>query len=439
VCRFLLISLNIDAILGEVTISARREKLKEMTKGNHLGDGYETTLARMGAQKGGGSRLGMEALMWVSNAERPLHASELCHALGVKKESTDMDRENIPEIRTILGCSLGLITVEAYSSTVRLVHFTLHEYLSNNPRLFQSPHTMIAEVCLTYLNFQCVQELPPALSSAPQTFPLVEYASCYWEEHIRREKTERVSPLALQLLLGFEHHISSKLLLLHYRKNLYRWDWDFKMPSLNGPTGLHGAALLGNVEIVAALLATKEWDINAIDTVGRTALVWATIRGYEDVARMLLQSKDANPNIADVQCGQTPLSWAAKGGHEGVIKLLLEREDINPNTTDISYGRTPLGWAAGGGHERIVKLLLERKDIDPNAGDTERGRTALSCAAEGGIVKFLLELEDINPYTADFRYGRTPLWRAAKGSVPNRPGRPGFGQAGPGLSKFSRI
>ena len=52
VCRFLLVSLNIDAILGEVTISARREKLNEMTKGNHLGDGYESTLARMGAQKG---------------------------------------------------------------------------------------------------------------------------------------------------------------------------------------------------------------------------------------------------------------------------------------------------------------------------------------------------------------------------------------------------
>jgi len=114
--RFLLVSLNIDAILGEVTISSRRQKLKEMTKGNHLGDAYTTTLDRMRAQKGSRSRLGMEALMWVSNSERPLHTSELCHALGVKIGSTDLDLENVPEIRTILGCSLGLIVVEAQCS-----------------------------------------------------------------------------------------------------------------------------------------------------------------------------------------------------------------------------------------------------------------------------------------------------------------------------------
>ena len=130
-----------------------------MTKGNDLGDAYATTLARMMAQDDNRSRLGMEALMWVSNSERPLHTSELCHALGVKIGSTDPDFENIPGIRTILGCSLGLITES--SSTIRLVHFTLREYLSNNPTLLQSPHSMIAEVCLTYLNFQCVRQLSP--------------------------------------------------------------------------------------------------------------------------------------------------------------------------------------------------------------------------------------------------------------------------------------
>ena len=110
--RFLLVSLNIDAILREVTISARRQKLKEMTKGNHLGDAYATTLDRMKVQKDGRSTLRMEALMWVSNSERPLHTGELCHALGVKIGSTDLDHENVPEIRTILRGSLELITIE---------------------------------------------------------------------------------------------------------------------------------------------------------------------------------------------------------------------------------------------------------------------------------------------------------------------------------------
>ena len=55
-----------------------------------------------------------------------------CYALGVKIGSTDLDLENVPTIRTLRGCSLGLITAEASSSTVRLVHLTLQEYLSNN-------------------------------------------------------------------------------------------------------------------------------------------------------------------------------------------------------------------------------------------------------------------------------------------------------------------
>ena len=388
------------------------------TKGGRLGDAYATTLTRMKAQKGGRSRLGMEALMWVSNSERPLHTSELCHALGVKEGSTNLDPENIPEIRTILASSLGLITVEASSDTVRLVHFTLQEYLSNNPSLFQSPHSMIAEACLTYLNFRCVRELSPTLSLAPPTVPLVEYASCYWGEHTRREKTGNVSQLALELLIRFEEHISSRLLLLHYHEGIHWWGLGFDgSSSPKGFTGLHGAAFLGITEIFAALLVIKEWDVNATDARGRTALAWAAVGGHEDVVNTLLERKDLNPDAADTKYRRTPLWWAAGGGHEGVVKLLLEREDINPNAADAEYGRAPLGWAAKAGHKGVVKLLLEREDINPNAADTEYGRTPFLWAARGGhegVVKLLLERGDINPSTTDTVDDQTPLSLAAE-------------------------
>ena len=418
VSRFLLVSLNINAILEEVTISARREKLHEMTKGNHSGDGYAATLARIGAQKGSRSRLGIEALMWVSNSERPLSASELCHALGVKIGSADLDLENVPEIRTILGCSLGLITVEVYTSTVRLVHLTLQEYLSGNPSLFQNPHSMIAEVCLTYLNFRCVLELQPTLSSAPPTLPLVGYASRYWGKHIGSGRAESVILLALQLLVGFENHISSRLLWPHDHSGIYLVYGVSKGGSPKGFTGLHMAASLGIVDIVAPLLVMRDWNINARDILGRTALSVAAVRGHEVVVKLLFERKDINPNIADTTYGQTPLFLAAEGGHDGVVRLLLEREDINPNTADTFRGRTPLWLAAGGRHEGIAKLLLERDDTDPNTADTDWGRTPLWLAAKGGyegIIKLLLEREDINPNTADTSCGRTPLWLAAGG------------------------
>ena len=419
VCRFLLVSLVIDVILGEVTVSERRRKLKEMTQGNHLGDAYATTLTRMKAQKGSKPRLGMEALMWVSHSERPLHTSELCQALGVNIGSSDLDHENIPEIRTILRCSLGLITVDASSSTVRLVHLTLQEYLFGNPSLFQNPHSKTAEVCLTYLNFRSARALSPTLSSTPLGFPLLRYASCYWGNHLRKDKTENAIQLALGLLVGFEDHISSRFLLQHYNNKRDWWEpWFDSGLDPSGFTGLHGGAFLGIAEIVTALLAMKEWDINAADSIGRTALAWAAARGHGGIVAVLLQLKAVDPNTVDARNGQAPLWLAARAGHEGSAKLLLEREDTNPNTADIKYGQTPLWLAVGGGCEGVVKLLLARENINPNTADTEYGQTPLWWAAERGaegVVGMLLERVDINPNTADTEYGRTPLRLAVDG------------------------
>jgi len=110
-----------------MTLTRRRKKLDEMTKGDGLGNAYAATLSRIKSLQRGRSKLGMEVLMWVSHAERPLHVDELRHALGVEG-SIDLDIGNIPAIETLLACSLGLVTVEKSSSTVRLVHYSLQEY-----------------------------------------------------------------------------------------------------------------------------------------------------------------------------------------------------------------------------------------------------------------------------------------------------------------------
>lgn len=80
----------------------------------------------------------MEALMRVSHPERLLHVDELCHALGVEG-STDLDIQNIPAIGTLLACSLGLVAIEKSSSTLRLIQYTLQEYLSHNSDSFLRP------------------------------------------------------------------------------------------------------------------------------------------------------------------------------------------------------------------------------------------------------------------------------------------------------------
>jgi len=414
--RFLLVSLNIDGILGEITVRQRRKKLEEITRGNGLSDTYTATLTRLKAQKGNKPALGLKVLMWVLYSERPLRAKELCHALGVEIGSTDLDSENVPALRTLLACCLGLVTIEASSSTVRLVHFTLQEHLSSDSTLFHYPHSTIAEVCLTYLNFGYVRSLSPDVYCAPSTIPFLEYASCYWGEHARRGMTENAKVLALTLLDRFDEHISSTQLLLRYTEDS---GWDRDLGKIDGQTkftGLHGVAFMGVVEVFAAVLEMKEWDINAADRFGSTALTWAAERGHEEVVKMLLERKDIDPDPADTVAGRTPLSWAAENGYVGVVKMLLERKDVNPNTIDNTYGDTPLSLAASGGQTGVVKMLLERQDINPDQADTRTGRTPLSWAADNGhaeIVKMLLEREGLKSNTADTQDGLTSLPRAS--------------------------
>src|SRR5207302_8445798 len=130
--RFLLVSLNMDAIVAEVKVAQRKRKLAEMTRGNELSDAYTATLTRLKAQKGNKSKLGLKVLMWVVYSERPLQAEELCQALGVEMGSAELDVENVPAVETLVASSLSLVTVESSSSIVRLVHFTLKEHLTSD-------------------------------------------------------------------------------------------------------------------------------------------------------------------------------------------------------------------------------------------------------------------------------------------------------------------
>jgi len=324
-----------------------------MMRGNGLSDAYTATLTRLKAQKGDKPALGLKVLMWVLYSERPLRAAELRHALGVEVGSADLDLEYVPSLRTLLSSCLGLVTIEASSSTLRLVHFTLQEHLLRDPALFNSPHSTIAEACLTYLNFKHVCDLSPTLGLAPPEMPLLEYASLYWGNHAKRGITENIKILALRLLGGFDEHISARLLLLHYSEARGA---SYLFPRLRGSTGftgLHGVAFLGVVEMVLAVLKMKEWDINAADCMGRTPLTWAARRGYEEVVKMLLKRGDVNPNQAETDWGQAPLWLACFYGHEGVVSFFWnERTSIPTRQTPIMAKRRSRMLVTAGTMER---------------------------------------------------------------------------------------
>ena len=396
-----------DAILHESTIHRRRKRLSKMTGGLELGDVYSATIERIKAQNGDKSRLGMAALMWISHAERPLKADELCHALAVELGSTDFSVGNVPSVSTLISSCQGLITVDKEASTVRLIHFTLQEYLSAHPDIFSSPHSAIAEICLTYLNSQQVKRLSTAPSARSQSTPFLEYCSVYWGVHAKKYLSDCARSLALELLKENYGQVSTKSLLAQ-AKHFQLWSFGTCYPF----SGLHCASFFGIVEVVGALIEVGCYDINEEDFSGCTPLSWAARNGHEEAVNFLLGQEEVDPDWPD-NGGQTPLSYATSGGHEGVVKILLEREEVNPDKPD-NRGQTPLSYAAKYGREGVVKILLGREEVSADKPNND-GLTPLCYAARlgrEGVVKILLGRGGVNADKPD-RWGRTPLSYAA--------------------------
>jgi len=409
--RFLLVSLNIHTILEESTIHRRREQLSKITDGLELGDAYCKTIERIKAQGAGKSRLGIAALMWISHAERPLTADELCYALAVEPGSKGFNTGNVPSISTVVSCCQGLIRLDKEASVVRLIHFTLKEYLSTHHDIFSNPHAVMAEICLTYLSSNKVKALSPYSSSNSRETTFLEYCSQHWGVHAKKDLSHHTKSLALKLFQekGGPGHQSTKFLVSR-ALGFDSWHFSAYLPF----DGLHCASFFGIVEVVAALIHMGHSDLNRGDFLGYTPLSWAACNGHEEVVKILLGQEAIDPDKPG-NGRRTPLWRAACGGHEKVVKLLLMHKDVNPNKPDMR-GRTPLSYASWEGHEGLVKVLLQRDDVHPDKPDNHRS-PPLSRAAECGhedVVKILLGSAEVNPENLD-NDGETPLACAAFG------------------------
>ena len=380
-----------------------------MTGGLELGDVYGATISRIKAQDGDKSRLGMTALMWISHAERPPRANELCHALAVQLGSGDFDVGNIPSMSTLVNCCQGLITVDKEGATVRLIHFTLQEYLSSRPDIFSKPHSAMAEICLTYLNYQPVKVLSTDPSPDTQSGPFLEYCSVYWGVHAKRELSDYGVALALELLK--EDYSQTSAGLLAQVKKFPHWHLNYRSVF----SGLHCASFFGIVEAVAGLIELKYYNINKGDFLGRGPLSWAALNGHLGVVEILLGQGEINPDKLD-NLSRTPLSYAAENGHSGVVEILLGREEVNPDKPDY-FNQTPLSHAAQKGRSGVAKILLGREEVNPDKPDDD-DQTPLSHAAvygHEGVVNILLGREEVDPNKVD-NYDRTPLsWAAGNG------------------------
>ena len=163
----------------------------------------------------------MATLMWISHAERPLKSDELRHALAVEIGSPNLNVDNIPSLGTLLACCQGLVIVDKEASTIRLVHFTLQEYLRAHPEIFSTAHSTMAETRLAYLNSPQFKDLSTSTSPDLQSTPFLEYSSLYWGVHAKKDPPNRAKLLALKLFHDCKNHISAKILLKAQGRRFY--------------------------------------------------------------------------------------------------------------------------------------------------------------------------------------------------------------------------
>ncbi|CAN6287245.1 unnamed protein product [Urochloa humidicola] len=119
---------------------------------------------------------------------------------------------------------------------------------------------------------------------------------------------------------------------------------------------LHDAARKGKMDTCKHLLENLHFDVDvrANDGSGKTPLSCAVSHGKVIAVRYLLE-KGADLNKQDVK-GFAPLHYATKRGYDGIARLLLSRGA----TVDVDSSEgTPLHVAAAHGKSGVMQILLE--------------------------------------------------------------------------------
>ena len=396
-----------QSLLNEPTIGEMEDALESMPLTLH--DAFDETIARIQKQPEGRKRLAMQILTWLSYAMSPLAVTELSEALAIRIGQKTLNRRYCPSQKSMIGCCLGLVTVDEESCSVRLAHYSIQEYLRDRGyEIFPCAEDELAEKCLTYLFLDSLSQgccgFVYEILARMKEYPFIWYAASYWGHHTRRCRSERTVKLAVEFL-NSQPRISMSTQIYNFSRSLRKEYW---IPDeVNSVTGLHVASSFGLEHATRAIIASGEVEIDAATLMGTTPLISAAAAGHIKTLRLLLHEK---ADTSKTNWYGTALHCAAEAGQCESIRVLLDT-GLDVDCRD-PFGRTSLHCAVGMGHTSAVVLLL-RRGADPTAPD-EDGRTPVHHAVEGDFARQVLPLlvargVDINKK----RYGSTMLHNAA--------------------------
>lgn len=413
---FLLPALQIRTILDQITKADVKRTLLHLS--TNLTQAFQSTIQRISNLSDTRRDLAFRTLMWISYARRPLTVSELQHAMALRLEDTDIDRDNFPSVRTLVDCCCGLVEVDHESSIIRLVHHSLEEYLRDHDHgLFKDANLSITRICLKYMMLESMKPLPFKNRTDFRTelveLPFLEYATLEWGHHAYGVPAEDIKDLAVPLLSN-----SSSLITIarvrDFRAADFRkwkdkaWAWAY-----SGGAGISLSAAFGLTGLLKIVISESRHNLHldARNIYGNTPLHEAALNGHEGVAELLLNH---GADILSTNYGQaTPLYLAVSYGQLSMVKLLLKHGRPQLDRTG-PKGFTPLHKAAEQGAEEMVVALLQAGALV--AASDNQGMTPLHLASQRGHLSIarLLVLAGGTVHVKD-KEGLCPLDYAATG------------------------
>ncbi|OKP00401.1 Ankyrin-3 [Penicillium subrubescens] len=436
---FLLPVLRLRTILKEPTPGQMEDRLADLS--HSLDDAFADTIARIQRLPESRSRLGLDALRWLTLTTEAMTESELSDALAIHEKQNAVNVKYRPTTKTILECCQGLATVDT-EGRVRLAHYAIQEYLTEHSEdLFPRAEATIAVTCLRYFVFENFQDGPwtdrSEIKSKMEMYPFLAWAARHWGHFTQQTETDPEVWSALFTFFSSSVATAVTNQVRQYSLGLRRDYWIAS--ECWSYTALHHASREGLDRAVNQLLDSGAFSVNELTEMGATPVLMAAADGHTLTTRSLL-AHGANPRLRNwygdaLDCaieadrvdtirelvrwgmdpngvaddGHTYLNSALDTDSAGAFATLVELgADIEAQSEKEHHVHIFL-TAARWGCVKIVSLMLMRgwADIEMRSPS---GLTALHYAAAAGETTTVKRLLDASAdIKAMDKKGRTAL------------------------------
>jgi len=295
------------------------------------------------------ARLALGVLQWLSTVQRQITASELQHAIAVSrlgKNERNLDLEDLTNPTFFVDCCFGLVVIDGETSIIRLVHFSVNEFLQEQRGvLFDDPDGDLAACCLAYIT-ACATSLrrravTVTLDELSSKWTLWQYATQHWGVHARTCSDQRVMDrlagffsVSTALELWSRHLALAPALLKTDRDDDAEWLVAARFVAQK-TTPLHIAAIYGIYELAVNSLAKNPTCLNAKDEAGATPLMLAAANGSTAVVELLMSKDAIDLNVKDHK-GGTALVYAVRSTQVEMVRQLVSRHpQLNINSADV--------------------------------------------------------------------------------------------------------